>query len=111
MKRSLTIGCVLLVGSGVTNCGGSAELGTPDGESGAHAGASGSGVAGGFTGTIELGVVAPVPTWAWRWSRVGAGASWAKSATYRFWGPLARQTSGLRRRRWLAGRERRCRRR
>ena len=56
MKRSLTIGCVLLVGSGVTNCGGSAELGTPDGESGARAGASGSGVAGGFTGAIELGV-------------------------------------------------------
>ena len=56
MKRSLTIGCVLLVGSGVTNCGGSAELGTPDGEPGAHAGASGSGVAGGFTGAIELGV-------------------------------------------------------
>ena len=56
MKRSLTIGCVLLVGSGVTNCGGSAELGIPGGESGAHAGASGSGVAGGFTGVIEVGV-------------------------------------------------------
>ncbi|MES1174580.1 MAG: hypothetical protein ABUL62_09630 [Myxococcales bacterium] len=27
MKRSLTIGCVLLVGGGVTHCGGSAETG------------------------------------------------------------------------------------
>lgn len=44
MKRSLTIGCVLLVGGGVSSCGGSAELGTPAGnEQGEHAGSGGSG--------------------------------------------------------------------
>jgi len=59
MKRSLTIGCVLLVGSGVTNCGGNAAVDTPNGEQGAHAGASGSGVAGGFTGTVDRGGSGP----------------------------------------------------
>jgi hypothetical protein len=48
MKRSLTIGCVLLVGGGVSNCGGSAETGANPGEpQGSHAGASGSGAVGG----------------------------------------------------------------
>ena len=44
MKRSLTIGCVLLVGGGVTNCGGSAEVGSAaGGEPGfERAGAGGS---------------------------------------------------------------------
>jgi len=57
MKRSLTIGCVLLVGGGVTNCGGSAEMGSTIGdEQGQQAGA---GAAGGFTGTIDRGGAGP----------------------------------------------------
>ena len=54
MKRSLTIGCVLLVGGGVTNCGGSAEMGSVAGhEPGAEAGSAA--VAGHFMGTIPQG--------------------------------------------------------
>jgi hypothetical protein len=46
MKRSLTIGCVLLVGGGVSNCGGSVETASGPGEEpSAHAGAGGSGAA------------------------------------------------------------------
>ncbi len=42
MKRTLTIGCVLLVGGGVTHCGGSVET-SPAEQQAAQAGASGSG--------------------------------------------------------------------
>jgi len=64
MKRSLTIGCVLLVGGGVTNCGGSVTRSSseePESQAGAsgsqehpsQAGASGSGAAGaGFVGDV-----------------------------------------------------------
>jgi len=54
MKRSLTIGCVLLVGGGVTNCGGNADMGSvPREEQGEQAGASGSGAGGqGFVGDV-----------------------------------------------------------
>jgi hypothetical protein len=63
MKRSLTIGCVLLVGGGVSNCGGAAEMGSIPGEEHSQAGASGSGAPdAGFVGEI--------------WNRAGAGGAY-----------------------------------
>jgi hypothetical protein len=74
MKRSLTIGCVLLVGGGVTNCGGSAEIGSQSGEEqGQHAGVSGSGAAAGFMGTIGIGGYGPGPYMGVQMSPAGAG--------------------------------------
>jgi hypothetical protein len=51
MKRSLTIGCVLLVGGGAANCGGVVTGTVPDQEASGRANASGSGpIGGGFMG-------------------------------------------------------------
>jgi len=49
MKRSLTIGCVLLVGGSVVNCGGAVEMGSTPGEEANQAGGSGA-PDGGFMG-------------------------------------------------------------
>ena len=64
MKRSLTIGCVLLAGGAVANCGGVVTGTGPAEETGDHAGASGSGAAAGASigdyvgaGGAQIGVI------------------------------------------------------